>query len=349
MRVTIVSESFLPTVNGVTTSVCRVLDHLRAEGHEAQVISPAARSPKYYAGFPISQVPSVAYRQFPVGLPSSQVQHLIADFEPNVVHAASPFLLGAQAMTAARRLKIPSVAIFQTDVAGYARRNNLGPATTLAWRLVRRVHERADLTLVPSTASMADLRGAGVRRLARWGRGVDLDAYHPHNRDGTATAFLRRRLAPRGETVIGYVGRIAPEKQLERLEALRGLPGIRIAIVGGGPAEPQVRRALRGPADRTTSSTTASTASSSKRMTTKQCAPTPSCSSSTPPCVDGWARRGDARFSVDRGLRSAASSWSTTTGSSARARSRVTAHPPEKCLGIELVKCPVHTSQRRRE
>ena len=246
MRVTIVSESFLPTVNGVTTSVCRVLDHLRAEGHEAQVISPAARSPKYYAGFPISQVPSVAYRQFPVGLPSSQVQHLIADFESDVVHAASPFLLGAQAMTAARRLKIPSVAIFQTDVAGYARRNNLGPATTLAWRLVRRVHERADLTLVPSTASMADLRDAGVRRLARWGRGVDLDAYHPHHRDGAATAFLRRRLAPRGETVIGYVGRIAPEKQLERLEALRGLPGIRIAIVGGGPAEPQVRRALRG-------------------------------------------------------------------------------------------------------
>lgn len=246
MRVAVVSESFLPTVNGVTTSVRKVLDHLRATGHEAMVIAPAAGAPADYAGFPVHEVPAFAYRQFPVGLPNPQVQKLIADFEPDVLHAASPFLLGAQAISAAGRLGIPSVAIFQTDVAGYARRNRLGAATKIAWRVVRWIHEGADLTLVPSSASMSDLKGAGVERLQRWGRGVDLDGYHPRNRMSAATEQLRALLSPNGEAVIGYVGRIAPEKQVERLAALRGIPGIRIAIVGDGPSQPVVRRALAG-------------------------------------------------------------------------------------------------------
>jgi phosphatidylinositol alpha 1,6-mannosyltransferase len=246
MRVLVVSESFLPTTNGVTTSVRKVLEHLALRGHEAMVVVPAAGAPAEYAGFPVREVPAIAYRQFPVGLPSPWLQGIIADYRPDVIHAASPFLLGAQAIAAGRRLGIPSVAIFQTDVAGYARRNRLGAATKFAWRVVRWIHEGADLTLVPSSASQRDLETAGVPRLARWGRGVDLDAYHPRNRLDPAVGLLRERLAPNGETIIGYVGRIAPEKQVERFAALRGLPGIRLALVGDGPSTPSVRKALRG-------------------------------------------------------------------------------------------------------
>ncbi|MGX5680828.1 glycosyltransferase family 4 protein [Schumannella luteola] len=246
MRVVVVSESFLPTTNGVTTSVRKVLDHLALRGHEAIVIVPAAGAPREYAGFRVHEVPAVAYRQFPVGLPSPQVTKLIADFKPDVIHAASPFLLGAQAIDAGKRLGIPAVAIFQTDVAGYARRNRLGAATKFAWRVVRWVHESAALTLAPSTASLADLEAAGIGRLGRWGRGVDLATYHPRNRVDPAVVRLRQRLAPSGETIVGYVGRIAPEKQVERFDALRGMPGIRIALVGDGPSLPAVRKALRG-------------------------------------------------------------------------------------------------------
>jgi len=246
MRVAVVSESFLPTINGVTNSVTKVLDYLQAQGHEAIVIVPAAGAPSHYAGFPVHQVPAIAYRQFPVGLPNPLVQKVIADFRPDVIHAASPFLLGAQAISAGDRLGIPSVAIFQTDVAGYARRNRLGAATKFAWRIVRWIHSSAELTLVPSSASMADLESAGVERLARWGRGVDLVTYHPRNRVGAASRALRRKLAPHGETVVGYVGRIAPEKQVERFEALRGLDGIHLAIVGDGPSLPSTKRLLAG-------------------------------------------------------------------------------------------------------
>ena len=246
MRVAIVSESFLPTVNGVTNSVKKVLEHLRDRDHEAIVIVPAAEAPAQFAGFPVHEVPAFAYRQFPVGLPNPGVARLLADFSPDVVHAASPFLLGAQAIAAAGRADIPSIAVFQTDVAGYARRNHLGAATKFAWRVVRWIHEGADLTLVPSSASMHDLELAGVERLVRWGRGVDLTTYHPNNRLSPTVQRLRERLAPRGETIVGYVGRIAPEKQVERLAALRGIPGLKLAIVGDGPSLPAAKRALKG-------------------------------------------------------------------------------------------------------
>ncbi|WP_285113932.1 glycosyltransferase family 1 protein [Leifsonia sp. fls2-241-R2A-40a] len=246
MRVAVVSESFLPTVNGVTTSVLRVLDHLAAQGHEAIVICPDAGAPAEYAGFRIHQVPSVAYRQFPVGLPSPQVQRILTAFAPDVLHAASPFFLGAQAIAASNRLGVPSVAIYQTDVAGFARRNGLGMTSSIAWKYVRWVHEGADLTLAPSAASEYDLRIAGVTRVARWGRGVDLERYHPNKRRTPAAAALRERLSPDGETVVGYVGRIAPEKQVERLRALRGIGGVSLAIVGDGPSRDAVARELRG-------------------------------------------------------------------------------------------------------
>jgi phosphatidylinositol alpha 1,6-mannosyltransferase len=246
MRVAVVSESFLPTVNGVTTSVVRVLEHLAENGHEAMVVVPAAGSPRAYAGFPVHEVPALAYRQFPVGLPNSQVSGLLERFRPDVLHAASPFLLGAQAIAAANRLGVPSVAIYQTDVSGYAKRNRLSAASAFASRLTRWIHEGADLTLAPSTTALADLRAAGVSRLERWGRGVDIERYHPRRRAHAGVAGLRARLARSDEVVVGYVGRVAPEKRLERLAELRGIPGLRLVIVGDGPAMPSVTRALDG-------------------------------------------------------------------------------------------------------
>ena len=253
MRVAIVTESFLPTLNGVTNSVLRVCDYLISHGHDVMVIAPqVSRSDLAHppaevpAGVVVHRVPSVAYREFPVGLPHPMVSALLQQFRPDILHAASPFLLGYQALLAAKKLGIASVAIFQTDVAGYAKRNALGATERFAWWVVSRIHNTADLTLVPSRTSSEQLEKCGVDNIAHWGRGVDVEGFHPAHKSDPMVTRWKQSFAPRGEVVVGYVGRLAPEKNVERLAALRGLAHTHVVVVGDGPSNDSVESALRG-------------------------------------------------------------------------------------------------------
>ncbi|MES9536610.1 MULTISPECIES: glycosyltransferase family 1 protein [unclassified Actinomadura] len=242
MKIAIVTESFLPRVNGVTGSVCRVLEQLAARGHQAVVVAPEP-GPATYAGVQVELVPGVAlpfYSSFAVGLPSRRVTSVLRDFEPDIVHLASPLVLGASGLAAAERLDVPAVAVFQTDIAGFARRYGLRGTDPLVWWWLRRLHGRADRTLVPSTPVLAELERHGVPRLSLWGRGVDRSRFHPAHR----STDLRKRLAPGGEVLIGYVGRLAAEKRPRMLARLAGLPGTRLVIVGDGPEERRLRRLM---------------------------------------------------------------------------------------------------------
>ena len=234
-----VTESFLPSVNGVTTSVCRVLECLRDRGHDAVVLAPRP-APERWAGYPVLGLTSVPVRQFAVGLPSGEVEAALTSFRPDVVHVASPFVLGAAALTATARRGIPSVAVYQTDVPSYLAQHAPGPvgrgAARAAWRWVRHVHGLTDRTLAPSSAALAELALHDVPRTALWTRGVDAAAFHPSWRADAGTRALRRALAPDGQVLVGYVGRLAPEKELHRLAALSTVPGTRVVVVGDGPS-----------------------------------------------------------------------------------------------------------------
>ncbi|MFH5823548.1 glycosyltransferase family 4 protein [Georgenia sp. AZ-5] len=248
MRVAVVTESFLPSANGVTTSVLRVLDHLGEGGHAAVIVCPAP-APRAYAGFPVVAVPAVTYRGFRAGIPAAAVSRALDGFRPDVVHAASPFGLGAQALILARRRALPTVAVFQTDVAGFARRHGLTATAPGIWRWLRYVHSCADITLAPSTATLADLDAHGIERARWWGRGVDARTFHPRHRASAEGAALRARLlegAPAGTVLVGYVGRVAQEKRVERLAALARLQRVRLVVVGDGPSRPGLERALAG-------------------------------------------------------------------------------------------------------
>jgi len=136
----------------------------------------------------------------------------------------------------AERLGLPSVAVYQTDVAGFAGFYRLGVGRAAAWRWLRRVHAAAGRTLAPSRPALEDLRTHGVPRVHLWPRGVDGERFSPRHR----SEELRRALAPNGELLVGYVGRLAPEKHLELLEPVSRMPGVRVVIVGDGP----IRKAL---------------------------------------------------------------------------------------------------------
>ncbi|GGC76674.1 glycosyltransferase family 1 protein [Hoyosella rhizosphaerae] len=247
MRIAIVSESFLPNVNGVTNSVLRVLEHLKRNGHEAIVIAPDAigdeEAVTEYEGFPILRVPAVMVpmvTSLPVGLPQPWITNALREFDPDVVHLASPFLLGAGGLGAAHRLNIPTVAIFQTDVAGFADSYGLGLTSRAAWRWTRKIHRGASRTLAPSTVSVNDLEQHGIPRVHRWGRGVDVDRFNPVRRSGE----LRESWTPEGKLIVGFVGRLAPEKHVERLAVLHHRDDVQLVIVGDGPALPKLQRLM---------------------------------------------------------------------------------------------------------
>jgi len=261
VRIGIIAESFPPDVNGVANSVLRVAEHLLARGHEPLVVAPQAagsaaavqpgdpgqsHDPGQPAdpGYRVCRVPSVplpGYRTFRLGLGSAAVRRWLTEHRAEVVHLASPFVLGARGMVSARQLRLPTVAVYQTDVPGYARAYRLGAAAeAAAWSWVRRIHNAADRTLAPSTASAERLRAHGIERVWLWGRGVDCQRFSPAHRSES----LRRSLAPRGEVLVGYVGRLANEKRVDLLAPIAEQPGTRLIIVGGGPAEERLRRAM---------------------------------------------------------------------------------------------------------
>lgn len=247
MRVAIVTESFLPVINGVSNSVQRVVEHLaRRGGHQVLVIAPGA-GPDTYRGARVVRIPALdlpVVDSVPVGVPTGRVVSALRDFGPDVVHLASPVIVGARGLWAARRLGVPTVAVYQTDIAGFADSYGLGFAARAAWRWTRRLHSGADRTLAPSRSAVAALTANGVPRVHHWGRGVDVAHFCPSRRDER----LRAQLASHGEVLVGFVGRLAPEKKVLRLSALQGIPGIRLVVVGDGPDRRQLAKRLPGAA-----------------------------------------------------------------------------------------------------
>lgn len=245
MRVALIAESFLPHMNGVTGSVLHVLSHLERQGHEAIVIAPdagatATADPRTGRATLLRSVPLPSYPQVRVVVAGAgRLTGILRDFVPDVVHLASPFVLGWHGVRAADALRLPIVAVYQTDVIAYAHRYGVAGGAAVASAHTARLHRRATLTLAPGTAAVQRLEGLGVDRIRRWGRGVDAERFHP----GRRSAAWRARIAP-GETVVGYVGRLAPEKQVEDLRALSGLAGVRVVIVGDGPARAHLERVL---------------------------------------------------------------------------------------------------------
>lgn len=253
MHVVMCAETFTPAVNGVVNSVRQVAGCLREAGHDVTVLAPTGTTFDTPGGpVPVVTVPSVAvpgYRSLRVARPGVDVRRALYDLRPDVVHLASPALLGQAAVQAATVIERPAVAVFQTDLAAFVARHRAGipvPARTReglrarTWRWLREIHNAADLTLAPSRPTLAQLEAQRFERLAVWPRGVDSERFHPRHRDRAT----REELLGGRRLLVGVVARLAAEKRIELLAAAARHPDIRVVVVGDGPLRHALERTL---------------------------------------------------------------------------------------------------------
>ena len=150
----------------------------------------------------------------------------------DLLHIASPFVLGEIALRAAKVLEIPTVAVYQTDVTGFAKYYGYSSVSKFSDLWLSHIHNLATLNLVPSKWAMKKLEELNVKNLSIWGRGVDTNAYNPKNRD----LSLRLKWNNRADIFVGYVGRLAPEKNVEDLKYIPDSPRIQVVVIGDGPS-----------------------------------------------------------------------------------------------------------------
>lgn len=246
MRVALITETFLPDTNGVVTTICRVLEHLQAHGHEAIVFAPHDAPPSY-AGAPIVPlrgVPLPMYPDLKFTPPQFGITAQLRRFQPDVIHMAGLMALGPTARYVANALNLPLLGAYHTNFPSYSVHYGLGWSKTLAYRYLRWFHNSCSTNLCPSSATLADLRTHGFRRLRLWGRGVDTTLFHPRHHSLAWRAAVGTQP---GERLLLYVGRLATEKRIELLaEALRTTRSARLVLVGDGPARPALERAFAG-------------------------------------------------------------------------------------------------------
>ncbi len=240
MRISLVTETFPPEINGVAMTLARLVEGLRGRGHQVAVarperpdLEPPAAGEVRVPGLPIPGYPNMR-----MGLPYGWRlrQHWLAE-RPDVVHVATEGPLGAAAILTASALRLPVTSSFHTRFDHYCRHYRMPwlERPVRAW--LRHLHNRAQATLVPTRALAERLRDQGFKSVRVLSRGVDTRLFHPGHRDES----LRRAWGVGPDSLVSlYVGRIAAEKNLDLVfdtqAALRARhPDCRLILVGEGP------------------------------------------------------------------------------------------------------------------
>lgn len=237
MRVAIVTETFLPRVNGVVTRLCQTIRHLGRLGDEVLVIAPDTDRREYegsrvksMGGFPLP-----IYPELRVAMPRPAMSRALKAFRPDLIHVVNPVMLGLGGIYYARTRGVPLVCSFHTHLPRYLHHYHLGALERLAWEVVRSAHNMAQINLCISRDMEQELRQHGVQRVQlAWRGGVDVDVFDRARRDPAMRARLSGGEVDR--PLLLYVGRLSAEKSVEQLRPLlEQVPGARLAVVGDGP------------------------------------------------------------------------------------------------------------------
>ena len=244
LRIALVTETYPPEVNGVAMTLGRQVGDLLARGHQVQLIRPrqnagdrATRNEQLEEILRIG-VPIPRYAGLKLGLPAkTALVRLWNVRRPDLVHIATEGPLGWSALAAAHKLRLPVSTDFHTNFHSYSKHYGAGWLRRPILAYLRKFHNKACVTLVPTESMRRELQAHGYRNLEVVSRGVDTALFSPDRRDEALRASWNA--GPRTRVVL-YVGRIAPEKNLSLLftayAAMRAAnPDTRLVLVGDGP------------------------------------------------------------------------------------------------------------------
>ena len=244
LRIAIVTETYPPEVNGVAMTIGRIVAGLQARQHQVQLVRPRqgrADSPASRPNFEEvlkAGVPIPRYDALKMGLPAKQaLVRLWSLKRPDIVHIVTEGPLGWSALAAAHKLKIPVSTDFHTNFHTYSKHYGIGWLRRPIAAYLRKFHNRALCTMVPTEGMRRELEELGIKNLRVVSRGVDTGLFSPARR----SSQLRGSWGAGSDDVVAlYVGRIAPEKNLPLVlraaEAMRAAnPRVRLVLVGDGP------------------------------------------------------------------------------------------------------------------
>lgn len=247
MKIAMFTETFLPLTDGIVTRLTATIDILREEGHDILIFAPEGGISEYKGAqvVGLKGVPLFVYPEKQFTFPSTKILKALRAFQPDVVHAVNPMNIGAYGIYYAKKLGLPLVSSYHTNVAAYTRYYKIGFLESTTWAYIRGLHNHSQLNLATSSTIVQELRERGIHRVHLWDRGVDRSKFGP----SYATQKMREQLSGGhpDNIIFLYVGRLGHEKGLERLRpALDAHPHISLALVGDGPAREELENLYAG-------------------------------------------------------------------------------------------------------
>ena len=244
LKIAVVTETYPPDINGVAHTLSKIVEGLQALGHDLWLIRPKQQAQHmavqtaHFQEVLVKGVPIPFYNELRMGLPAKrELQRLWAKQRPDIVHIATEGPLGWSALQVARKLKLPVSTDFRTNFHAYSQHYGIGWLSGAIRVYLKKFHNRADVTMVPTAMLQHELQAKGFERVQVVPRGVDTSQFSPSYR---SLALRQSWGVAEDEKVLLYVGRLAAEKNLglvvqSYLKAKQHNERVRLVLVGDGP------------------------------------------------------------------------------------------------------------------
>ncbi|PFD96829.1 glycosyl transferase [Bacillus cereus] len=246
MRVAIFTDTFTPQVNGVAKTLDRLTRYFQKQNIAYSVFAPQHTAEDNFVANvnKMRSIPlKILYPECRFAFPTPRIRQELLAFNPDIIHVATPFNMGLCGMYYAKKLGIPLVGSYHTDFDAYLQYYKIEFFSNMLWNYLKWFHSHMQKNFVPSSETLQQLTQKKFRNLYIWGRGVDCSLFHPaYNKD-----VFRKKYNITASYILSYVGRIAPEKDIDTLRRLihttikERKDAIHWLIAGNGPLAKDLR------------------------------------------------------------------------------------------------------------